>query len=195
MQLILVRHAAAEPDPATHPALWPLTDAGRAAARALARERVWRRVVHVFSSPELKAHETAQIVAVPNGLGVTLVEELREVRRRVGQWLDEGSPGGYAGAVADYFARPDAATHGWEPPAAARARIRACIDEVRGWERGPVAVVGHGLTFSLYLAAVTNGDPAAIWPTIGFPDLAVVDPERGRLVRPFGRWTATVADD
>lgn len=58
MSLVLVRHAPAEIDAAVPPALWSLTNAGRAAARALARDPVWREVRRLFTSPERKALET-----------------------------------------------------------------------------------------------------------------------------------------
>lgn len=185
MNLILVRHAAVEPDPDQPPSRWHLSDAGRAAARALGRDDVWRPVGRLFTSPEWKAHETAQIIAGMNGIAVTVVEDLREVARPAGRWFDDDDPGGSAAAVADYFAAPNAATHGWEPPVVAQARIRACIDWLRIWEPLPFGVVGHGLTLSLSVASLTGARPGAIWPAIACPDLAVIDQVRGTLVRPF----------
>ena len=183
MQVALVRHAAVAADPALPAAWWPLSDGGRAATRRLARWPGWGRIERIFASPEVKAHETAQIIAGCNGLTVTLVEELGEVARPAGVWHAD-----YAAAVRAYFARPEEATHGWEPPAAATARITACLARLTAWEGQPFAVVGHGLTLSLYLAALTGTDPAAIWPRIALPDLAIVDPARRAILRPFGHW-------
>ena len=191
MRIVLVRHAAVDADPVVPSTLWQLSDEGRAGARRLARERVWRPLERIFTSPEGKALETAHIIAGPNGLTVTVIEDLHEVERPAVQCFGDEYPGGYAGAVRDYFARPEERTHGWEPPAAAQARIRACIDSLRGWEPAGFAVAGHGLTLSLYVAAATGLDPAAVWPTITLPDIAVVDTERGALVRPFGTWMRT----
>lgn len=186
MYIVLVRHAAVEVEPAVLPSLWQLSDQGRAAARALARERLWRPIERIFTSPELKAMETAHIIAGPNGMTVTAVEDLHEVVRPANQWFGEDYPGGYAAAVRDYLSAPERATHGWEPPAAAQQRIRACIDYLQAWEPRGFAVAGHGQTLSLYLASVTGIDAREIWPTIGLPDYAVVDPVRGRLIRGFG---------
>ena len=192
MQIVLVRHAAADTDPAVPSTLWQLSDEGRAGARQLARERVWRPLERIFTSPEGKALETAHIIAGPNGLTVTAIEDLHEVERPAVQWFGDVYPGGYAAAVRDYFARPEERTHGWEPPATAQARIRACIETLRDWEPGGFAVAGHGLTLSLYVAAITGLYPAAIWPTITLPDIAVVDTERRVLMRPFGTWMRTI---
>jgi broad specificity phosphatase PhoE len=178
--IVLVRHAQPETDPAQPPALWPLSDAGRAAVRALAREPMWRDMRRIFTSPELKAQETAHILAGVNGLTVTAVEDLREVRRPHG--ITD-----YPRAVAAWFACPHEPPVGWEPAGAALIRIRACIERLRALEPEPFAVVGHGLALSLYVAALSGEDPAAVWRSLGMPDLAVVDPARGTVLRPFGR--------
>jgi broad specificity phosphatase PhoE len=149
---------------------------------------VWRDVERIYSSPEWKAHETAQIIAGMNGIAVSLIEDLREVERPARRWFDDRYPGGYAGAVAAYFAAPHEATHGWEPPAAAQARMRACIATLRTWAPEPFAVAGHGLTLSLYLASVIGAEPLAFWPSIRLPDIAVVDVECGTILQPFGGW-------
>lgn len=186
MRIVLVRHATVETDPAVAPSQWVLSDAGRAAARALAREGLWRSIQRIFTSPEPKALETAHILAGPNGMTVTVVEDLHEVRRPANQWFGDEYPGGYPAAVRTYLAHPNETTHGWERPVAAQERIRTCIDELRRWEPDSFALVGHGLTLSLYVASVTATDPAAVWPAIGLPDYAILDPDTGRLLRTFG---------
>jgi hypothetical protein len=54
----------------------------------------------------------------------------------------------------------------------------------------PFAILSHGLILNLYLARLTGEDPAALWQSIALPDLAIVDPERRAVVRPFGAWRA-----
>lgn len=179
-RLILIRHAAVEPDPRAPAALWPLSDEGRQAARALAQSPLWQDVERIFTSPEIKAQETAQIVAGPNGITVTAVEDLREVERPADQWFSD-----YPRAVAEYFAHLTAGLHGWEPPAAAWRRMQACVDRISAAEAGTVGIAGHGLTFALYLAALTGGDPATVWAGINLPDIAIVDPNRRVLRQPF----------
>ena len=66
MRLFVVRHAEAAPgDPDE---LRPLTDAGRAAARALGDRLVEHDLDAVLSSPLLRARETAEAIARPAGL-------------------------------------------------------------------------------------------------------------------------------
>ena len=66
MRLFVVRHAEAAPgDPDE---LRPLTDAGRAAARALGDRLAEQSLDAVLSSPLLRARETAEAIARPAGL-------------------------------------------------------------------------------------------------------------------------------
>ena len=66
MRLFVVRHAEAAPgDPDE---LRPLTDAGRAAARALGDRLADHGLDAVLSSPLLRARETAEAIARPAGL-------------------------------------------------------------------------------------------------------------------------------
>ena len=66
MRLFVVRHAEAAPgDPDE---LRPLTDAGRAAARALGERLADLDLDAVLASPLLRARETAEAIARPSGL-------------------------------------------------------------------------------------------------------------------------------
>ena len=66
MRLFVVRHAEAAPgDPDE---LRPLTEAGRAVARALGERLADRSLDVVLASPLLRARETAEAIARPSGL-------------------------------------------------------------------------------------------------------------------------------
>lgn len=62
----------------------PLNETGRAQARALAEELVAVDAVALYSSPLVRAHETALILGARLGLDVRVSESLREVD--VGSW-------------------------------------------------------------------------------------------------------------
>ena len=65
----------------------PLNDTGRAQARVLAEQAEREGIVAVYSSPLVRASETAEIVAERLGLGpVRLDDRLKEVD--VGDWQD-----------------------------------------------------------------------------------------------------------
>jgi phosphohistidine phosphatase SixA len=82
VRLFVVRHAEAAPgDPDE---LRPLTDAGRAAARALGDRLAEHGLDAVLSSPLLRARETAEAIARPAGL-------VAEPDERLGPGADAGT--------------------------------------------------------------------------------------------------------
>ncbi len=74
MRLFVVRHAEAAPGEPDE--LRPLTDAGRAAARALGERLAQEQPQAVISSPLLRARETAEAIARAAGLSATIDERL-----------------------------------------------------------------------------------------------------------------------
>jgi broad specificity phosphatase PhoE len=102
---------------------WPLSEAGRAAARALSLHGPAR------SSTEPKALETARLA----GLVPEPDDRLREVRR---PWSDD-----YESEVARYLRGED--LPGWEARDEALARLSAAVDGFGG------IVVTHGLAIAL----------------------------------------------
>ena len=64
----------------------PLNDTGRAQARALAEAAKDERIVALWSSPLVRARETAEIVGAALGLEAQLDDRLKEVD--VGDWQD-----------------------------------------------------------------------------------------------------------
>ena len=123
--MLLVRHAAVVVDPATPSHEWPLSQAGREAARALELPPG-----PALTSPEPKARETAALA----GLDAAADERLREVAR---PWSDD-----YVSLVARYLGGED--LDGWEPRGAALERLHAALDGFDG------VAVSHGLAISLF---------------------------------------------
>ena len=74
MRLFLVRHAEAAPGEPDE--LRPLTETGRAAARALGERLAQEQPDAVVSSPLLRARETAEAIARAAGLEATADERL-----------------------------------------------------------------------------------------------------------------------
>ena len=182
MLLYLIRHSAVAPDSDLPGPQWRLSKEGREAADALAREPFWDELHGIHTSNELKAVATAQRIAAPNALPIKIERDLREVEGRT--WVESG----YADLVRDYLAGdpPD----GWESTAAARARMRACIDGiVERHTDANVGIVSHGIVLTLYLADVLSLDANAaidLWKNIRFPDVAIFDPETKQFAREFG---------
>src|SRR5207247_368766 len=84
---LLVRHGATT---ASHEDVFAgsidvaLSEKGQAQAEALARRLSQADLAAAYASPMLRTRRTAELVAGPHGLGVTLVDELLEIAH--GRW-------------------------------------------------------------------------------------------------------------
>lgn len=181
-QIYLIRHAAVDPLPDRPAAQWPLTEQGQQQALAIANLPFWPEVAAIYSSPEGKAQATVAPAAQRYGLSIHLVDELRELERPPGLIPD------YHGAVAAAFAAPDRSVGGFEPAGQVRERMLQAIRRLaeEAGER-PLAVVSHGLAFSLFLAGLAGRPAPSLeeWRAIPMPGWAVVDMAAGRVVAPF----------
>lgn len=182
-KLYLVRHAWPEVRPGVPPDQWPLAVQGQAAATGLGRSVRGDGIVAVRSSEEIKAAETAELIADALDAACGTDPDLGEVRQRA--WVEDG----YEATVERFFSQPDRSPDGWERAADAQARFAGAVGrfaETLGGGHG--LVVAHGLVLALYLArfrgqAVVDLDD---WRAVRLPDLAVVDLGIGRILRPFG---------
>jgi broad specificity phosphatase PhoE len=120
----LIRHAQTVLDRATPSHEWPLSEDGRAAARALALSGP------ALSSTEQKALDTARLA----GLEAMPDDRLREATR---PFVEDYEP-----AVARYLAGEP--LEGWEPRDEVLARMRAVLDGYDG------VAVSHGLAIAIY---------------------------------------------
>jgi broad specificity phosphatase PhoE len=94
----------------------------------------------IVSSGETKALETAGVLAAHLRLDVERRDDTGELDRSVAGFL----PPDEFEAVADAcFARPDESVRGWEPAAAAQARIAAALADLLH-APGEIVVIGHG---------------------------------------------------
>lgn len=161
----------------------PLSDVGRAQARALAGSVAAAGLAAVVTSDLLRARETGEIVAAALGLGAPAIDPgLRE--RRFGE---------FEGLTRDECAaRHPEAWRAWQartggPPGAepreqAIARMAEALARLAaGAERGPLLVVSHGGVMRLWLMTLLGEDVPLI------PNTAVFglehDGERFRVSR------------
>ena len=117
----------------------PLTDNGRAQARALGRRLAAEPtgITRILCSPLVRASETARLIAAETGLPLTVEPRLRE--QAFGRY--EGTPrngAAFALAKLHFIDRFD----GGESMLQLAARIYALLDELRGQD-GPVLLVAH----------------------------------------------------
>jgi broad specificity phosphatase PhoE len=159
MRLIVVRHAQPAVDPETPQGSWPLTDAGRAAARRLA-QNLDETPETVVCSPERKAVETAEPIATRFDLALTLDERLREADR---PWIDSDYP-----ALARQWLSGEP-LDGWEPQKAVTERWDEAIGQATSNSHGTVILVGHGLAMTAWASDRFGIEPVAFWTALDFP--------------------------
>ena len=160
MRLLLVRHAASQPDPALPASAGWLGPDGHRAATTLARALPAPDVLLTSALP--KAAGTAAAIAAVHG-----VEALSEPR--LGETGGaETWAGGHRQRAARYVAGEQ--IDGWEPQAdAVSARVDAALRDVAA--AATVVAVSHGRVLTLWLAAVGAVlEPAAFWAGLRYPD-------------------------
>ncbi|HTX60356.1 MAG TPA: histidine phosphatase family protein [Verrucomicrobiae bacterium] len=163
VELLLLRHAEATPDPnadvvhASYRDL-PLNARGHAQARALALRCASMKIATIYASPLRRAAETAKAISLTTERAIAYDERLREVE--IGG-LDEPRHPAEFGAHLDRLAELAIAHGGWsqipgtEGSRAIRERMRAAIDAIVAEHAGArVAVVSHAGSINAYLADV-----------------------------------------
>lgn len=141
-------------DPATPVPQWDLSDVGRARAEALRGAPFLAGTTSIWSSTEVKAIRTAELIAAElfaGGIPHLVREDLGENDRSATGFV----PPQEFEALADaFFAHPEESVRGWATAADEQRRIVAAVDAVLTDERsghGDIAVVAHGGVGTLLL--------------------------------------------
>lgn len=144
----------------------PLDEVGRQEAHRVAERLTGSPLDAVYSSPLLRARETAAAIASAHGLPVQRVPGLRD--------LDYGA---WSGRTADEAARSDRPTYrlfradpmsatppGGESVNALSERVLTTLQRIAlDHERDTVAVVSHELPIRLILARATGARSGELW--------------------------------
>ncbi|MCL4544227.1 MAG: phosphoglycerate mutase family protein [Chloroflexi bacterium] len=183
--VVLIRHGAVYVDSSVDPRSWELDSSGSGEIEPLRLHPWVQRTSLLASSAERKAVATA--FGLKLGLPVVVRSQLGELRRPAGDWLPAQEA--FRDRVRRIFANPDQGIAGCEPAVVARARLQAEIDRLahRTLE-GVACIVSHGLVLSLLLAWIDGRrcPTPEEWGAIRFPDVAVLDWARRRVIQPFG---------
>jgi broad specificity phosphatase PhoE len=180
--LFLITHANTRQQPNVDAATWALSETGLAQAQILAQQPFWDGVDRIVLSSEPKTRLTVDAVLAARPLPVIVDARFDELIRTA-EWTDD-----YAGRVAEVFAHPNVSIEGWEAAQHALTRFLAGIETLHQQFAGEtLALVGHGLTLSLYRANLLGQERVDLeeWRTLSFAALAQVDVEAGRLVNDF----------
>ena len=163
--MYLLRHGATDVNTAHPPRLQGrgmnlgLSDVGRRQAECAAEFFASRPLTAVYSSPLLRAQETAGLIAARHALSVHTIDELIEVD--VGQWegrawveIEQTEPEAYQRFMADPGAHGYA---GGESFLDVQRRVAPAMAEVLAAnDGGRILVVAHNIVNRAYLASLLN---------------------------------------
>ncbi|MBP1851404.1 histidine phosphatase family protein [Rhizobium halophytocola] len=140
---LYITHPQVRIDPDVPVPQWGLSDLGAARTRTTAQAPWVRRLRRIVSSDEVKAVETAGILARAAGVAVEIIEGLYENDRSTTGFMP---PPEFEAAADRFFAAPDQSSRGWERAVDAQARIVAQVTRVLADHdpQAPIAFVGHG---------------------------------------------------
>lgn len=147
----------------------------------LAQQPFWAEVQAVAVSREPKTWLTVAPRLARRPLPVWCDGCFDELRRPT--YVDD-----YTGRVRTAFARPTQAAGDWEPAQAALARFLAGIAALcTAFPSHTLALVGHGLTLSLYRAYLLRQPSVNFddWTQLSFAAVAIADPVSRRLLQEF----------
>lgn len=143
MFALYITHPQVRIDPHIPVPQWGLSDIGVSRARAASALPWVRRLRRIVSSAEIKAMETAAILAEAAGIDYETVDAMHENDRSATGFL---SPSEFEKAADWFFAHPTESFRGWEKAIDAQRRIvRAVEAALAGHDPArPIAFVGHG---------------------------------------------------
>ena len=169
MLLFLIRHSTPVVDASQPSSLWKLSAAGMDRANELAKHLSRRGIQLIVSSTELKAIQTAQILADHLGVQTEVAEGLHEHERSYPRDFT-ASQTEFKARIASLFAEPDSLVFGDETAHQTSLRFEAAMQRViaRHPDKG-LAVVAHGTVISLFVARHNGLDSFAFWQRLGMP--------------------------
>lgn len=169
--IILVKHArpqVVEDVPSTR---WRLSDEGRRKAELLAGRLAAYDVLRIFTSDELKAVETGEILARILDRPAAVAAGLHEHDRANVPLMQ---PREFISHMAHFFKHPDEPVLGNETANEAADRILDAVDDlVAANPEGNLAVVTHGTVLSLLICEYADHDPFKLWRRLEQPSFAV----------------------
>lgn len=143
MFAVYLTHPQVMIDPAVAVPQWGLSQIGRERTLHTAQSPWLRGIGRIVSSGEVKAVETASILAEPAGCAVEVAHHMGENDRLATGFL---APAEFERAADWFFAHPQESFKGWERAIDAQVRIVSVVDALLATHdpKVPILFVGHG---------------------------------------------------
>lgn len=172
-RLILVKHAMPELQAGLAPHHWQLGAPGREGAKRLSKALRSLGPLRLEHSPEPKAAQTAELVAIELGLGRHERHGLEEIDRTPQPILPRDA---YIAHNARLFAEPTEAVVGTESAERALTRFYTAIDAavLATISTEHLVVIAHGTVIALFVAAHNPIDAFSLWQRLSCPSLVLL---------------------
>lgn len=178
-RIVFIRHFETRIEEEKPVSEWELTEDGEKAMQKLLDSTVINGSTGVYTSPEHKAHRTAQAIAAKQDIDCRTVEELREVDRSGEGFIENQNE--YRRMVGELLSNPTVPFE-WEDRKDVERRVRTFLDTV-GPNEGRVIVLSHGLFLTVLLARFRGKEPLAFWKDLEFGEIIAVN--RADLMEEF----------
>jgi len=178
--LILVKHSLPEIVEDLPSREWLLSEEGRRRAQILSCKLHYYLPEVVISSEELKAIQTAEIVANELRLPMKIFENLHEHDRSKAAFLSEE---GFESKVQEFFNNPDELVFGSETANQSHDRFSSAVYPVLNkYKSQNIVIVAHGTVISLFVSRLNHLPEFSLWEGLGLPSFVVLDRQSHTLI-------------
>jgi Fructose-2,6-bisphosphatase len=179
--LILVKHSLPEIVESISAREWTLSEEGRSRAQKLAELLLPYKPEIIVSSNELKARETASILADTFGPDVHIVSGLQEHDRSSSPYYSREE---FQNLVKEFFETPDILVFGNETANQSLVRFQKAVESIlKSYKDKTVIVVAHGTVISLFVSWLTGDNGYMLWQELGLPSFVVLDMQSRILLK------------
>jgi broad specificity phosphatase PhoE len=170
--LILIRHSVPKIEKDVPAKEWHLSQEGMDRCMYLADTVRRYSPDKLFSSNEVKAKETAQLIASNLNNTYQIIDGLHEQDRGSLKWLDRSK---FIEMIHKGFRNPESLIFGNETANQANNRFTHTIKSLMTLHpQCSLAVVTHGTVITLFVAEAVGIEPYSFWNGLGIPSVIVL---------------------
>jgi broad specificity phosphatase PhoE len=171
--LILVKHSVPEIEENRPANTWKLSSEGKLRAQRLAEHLEKFGAEAIVSSDELKAKQTADIIARQLRLNVQVLPGLHEHDRTNVSYLPHEV---FQALIRDFFQKPDELVFGKETANEAYTRFYRAVHSILSeYSNKTIVIVTHGTVISLFVSRLTGSSDLELWSVLGLPSYVALD--------------------
>lgn len=179
-RLILVKHSLPKILEGIPAREWNLSEEGAKRARILADRLRFYNPEVILASMELKAMQTAEIVADALGLEMKVAANLHEHERRETAFLAHEV---FESKIHEFFEKPDDLVLGNETANQAHHRFDYAVQSLlNSYGDRTMIIVAHGTVISLFVSRLTGVPAFPLWKELGLPSYTVLDRQSCTIV-------------